>query len=542
MGKNKKYLLFYLSVSLVWIFGTDLLLNSLALDKGTLVLLQHTKGVVFVLLTFCYMYYLVRKKENFIAVNEERQKLRTLINSMADFINFKDGQGRWIEVNEFGLKLFQLEGVDYRGKKDSELAEYTDFYRKALLHCEISDQETWKNGKITRCLEVLPMPDGTSKTFDTTKIPIYNSDGSRKELVVMGRDITDKIKAEKKIKESEQKYKSLFKYNPELVFMVDPNGIFINVNPKFEKLTGYKPSEYIGKSAMHLLISSEQEKAQTAITRVVKNKSIIVGEDLTLLRKDGKIKRVSCGLVPMITDNQIVGAIGYAVDITNAKENEEKLRKTEKLSVVGELSASVAHEIRNPLTSLKGFAQFLRESNPENDFIYKIMIDELNRINDIVSELLILAKPQEVKYQVCNINDMFSSVLSLLESQANMYGVIISLHQEKILPSIHCEPNQLKQVFINIIKNSIEANSTFVRVTTAAKEDGYIHILIEDDGIGIEEARLKHLGEPFYSAKEKGTGLGLTVSYRIIESHQGEIHYHSKVNEGTKVVIKLPLP
>jgi PAS domain S-box-containing protein len=130
------------------------------------------------------------------ALEESEAQLRTLINSMPDIVCFKDGEGRWVEANEFDLNLFGLTGVDYRGKKDSELAEFSEFYRDAFLGCEETDEAAWRAGKPSRADEIIPRPDGDARIFDIVKVPTYFPDGSRKGLVVIGRDITDRKRAE----------------------------------------------------------------------------------------------------------------------------------------------------------------------------------------------------------------------------------------------------------------------------------------------------------------------------------------------------------
>ncbi len=360
----------------------------------------------------------LKKNQELSKTKETEQRLFTLINSMVDFVNFKDGEGRWIESNDFGLKLFQLENVDYRGKKDSELAEYTSFYRDALIYCEVSDEETWVNRKTTRCEEVIPMPDGGNKIFDTIKVPLFYENGSRKGLVVIGRDVTE--------------------------------------------------------------------------------------------------QRVA----------------------------EDRLRKTEKLSIVGELAASVAHEIRNPLTSLKGFIQLFQHESKDKRYqeFYDIMLSELNRINHIVGELLILAKPQKLTFSKCSINQILNDVVSLLEPQANMNNVNIIFNEIDDGIEIECSKNQLKQLFINVIKNAIEASfeKGDVSVSVKNKNKEEILVMVEDKGSGISEDFLNRIGEPFYSSKEKGTGLGLTVSIKIVEQHKGTIYFNSQLNKGTTVEITLP--
>ncbi|OIJ14696.1 hypothetical protein BKP37_08005 [Anaerobacillus alkalilacustris] len=413
MNKRNIFLI-YIVFGILWIMITDFLVQVYA-PTDLFMIFQRMKGILYVVLTGSVFYLILGKIEELNSSKEQEEKLSTLINSMVDFVNFKDGEGRWLEANNFGLKLFQLEDVDYCGKKDSELAAYTDFYREALINNEKSDEEAWKNKKITRCEELLPIPDGTHKYFDMIKVPLFNNDGSRKALVVIGRDITDR------------------------------------------------------------------------------------------------------------------------------KQAEEQIRKSEKLSIVGELAASVGHEIRNPLTSIKGFVQLLQENDNKNGTYYDIMIKELNRIDHIVGELLLLAKPQKIHYSTYNIKEVLTDVVSLLESQANMNNVSIKVKQLEDV-WIDCEKNQLKQLFINLVKNALEASDKKGEIlVTLAKGQDQVIINVEDKGIGISEQYLERLGEPFYSSKEKGTGLGLTVSHKIVHQHDGKIYFTSEEGVGTKVEVVLPI-
>ncbi len=530
----------YILLATIWIIGTDYIVAQLDISPQFYATLQKAKALFFILLTSFFIYFSFVKQEENEAVTAEKEKLEALINSMVDFVNFKDGEGRWTQANDFALKLFQISHVDYKGKKDSELGAYSAFYKEALEYCETSDEEAWKLGKISRWTEEVPMPDGTTKTFDTLKIPHFHEDGTRKELVVVGRDITEQVIAEKKLEQSKQKYKSLIQYNPELVYILNAKGEIIELNPRFEALTGYTPDTFLGKSVLSLISEKDQNEVKYAYLEILKKRESIINKEIEIIRKDGDKRILICTAVPTVIENKVVGAIGYALDITKEKETEERLRKTEKLSVVGELAASVAHEIRNPLTSIKGFIQFMQSNDDKNGTYFKIMLDELERINQISSELLALGKPREVHFEQSDINDIFTSVMWLLESQANLYSVEIEYTNEQNLPLIDCEPNQLKQLFINVIKNSIEADSKKISINIT-HESEYLNISIKDDGNGIDHDRIERLGEPFYSSKEKGTGLGLTVSYKIIQSHKGQISFNSNLNTGTTVTILLPI-
>ena len=171
------------------------------------------------------------------------------------------------------------------------------------------------------------------------------------------------------------------------------------------------------------------------------------------------------------------------------------------------------------------------------------MLDELDRINHIVGELLLLAKPQHLRFEKANIEKILLDVISLLSTEASMYNIRINYHSSEKEIWSECEPNQLKQLFINVIKNAIEASSAgnTVEILLQKSESDRVNISVKDNGEGISDELLERLGEPFYSSKEKGTGLGLTVSFKIVESHQGTIHFESEMGKGTTVYIDLPI-
>ena len=216
--------------------------------------------------------------------------------------------------------------------------------------------------------------------------------------------------------------------------------------------------------------------------------------------------------------------------------------KSEKLSVVGELASGVAHEIRNPLTTLKGFLQFMKADFP-NPMYADLMYSELDRIELITNEFLMLAKPHLVHFQHNDLKWLVEKVLPLINSQAIINNTEIITEIEPDLPLLYCEANQIKQVFINLLKNAIEAmpNGGKVKISIYRQNANEINISIMDQGEGIAPERIPYLGQPFYSLKEKGTGLGLMVCLKIVKEHRGEMKFHSKLGKGTSVDITLPL-
>ncbi|EJR96518.1 two-component sensor histidine kinase [Bacillus mycoides] len=218
------------------------------------------------------------------------------------------------------------------------------------------------------------------------------------------------------------------------------------------------------------------------------------------------------------------------------------MKETENLAVIGTMSTTIAHEIRNPLTALKGFTQIQKERNPEDTMSYEIMLQEIERINGFVSELMLLGKPKPTNYEWCNIGEILLYVVQLMESYATQYKVKFNLQVDGNLPVINGDDKQLKQVLLNIIKNGIESmpGGGNIRILACEKAGENLCISVEDQGLGIENEKIEKIGKAFYTTKENGTGLGLMITYKIIEEHQGSIAIESSMGIGTKVEIYLP--
>ncbi|MEH7226230.1 ATP-binding protein [Bacillus sp. JJ1566] len=229
-------------------------------------------------------------------------------------------------------------------------------------------------------------------------------------------------------------------------------------------------------------------------------------------------------------------------DITELKKGQELIQHTDKLSMVGEMAAGIAHEIRNPLTSIKGFVQLLQDE--KKNAYTEIMVSEIDRINTIVDEMLLLAKPKKLQLRKQNITNVLNEVVFLLDTQAILHNIQIktAYHDDRKGVFIHCEENKLKQVFINILKNSIEAmeDGGLIDISLYPK-GGNAVIRIADNGAGIPADKLQRIGKAFFTTKEKGTGLGLMICQTIIQEHGGQMTIDSVEHQGTTVEILLPI-
>ncbi len=226
-------------------------------------------------------------------------------------------------------------------------------------------------------------------------------------------------------------------------------------------------------------------------------------------------------------------------------EAEEQLRRADRLSALGKLSAGIAHEVRNPLASIKGTAEILSDTFKQGDKEYEfveILIKEVNRLDAVVVGILDFAKPKPPERKSSNINDIILSVLKLTEHQMTRSKINLKTYLEDQLPSVYVDPEQMKQVFLNLIINAVQAmpNGGILKISSHL-DDSKIVCTFSDTGTGISKEHQKILFTPFYTTKKKGTGLGLAIVYRILEGNKGEITFTTEENRGTCFIISLPV-
>ena len=228
--------------------------------------------------------------------------------------------------------------------------------------------------------------------------------------------------------------------------------------------------------------------------------------------------------------------------------NRQHLMRSEKLASIGRLAAGIAHEINNPLTSVLTFSSLLlRKAEDGQKEKLDIIVKETTRCREIVRRLLNFSRQTEPRKENCNINHVIESALSLTKNQLKVRENAITVKKELgELPSLQFDPNQMLEVFINMIINAVDAMAKGgeLGITTGLTEDAKaVEIKISDTGYGIAKENLEKVFDPFFTTKEvgKGTGLGLAVTYGIIDGHNGSIDVESEVGKGTTFVIRLPL-
>lgn len=225
-------------------------------------------------------------------------------------------------------------------------------------------------------------------------------------------------------------------------------------------------------------------------------------------------------------------------------KREKEQTEVHKLELIGNLAASTAHEIRNPLTGISGLVRLLSEDfkDQKAQYYFHVIQEEINRINNIVSELLVLGKPSITTLKTCDANDIVKEIEPIIHSEANYMNVQLEINYHSETLPILCVKDQLKQVILNLAKNSLHAMPNGGKLSISLEEQSKACIIsVEDNGSGIPKEQLTQVFNPFFTMKKDGSGLGLTVCKRIIESFNGTIHIDSHVNVGTRVEIRIPL-
>jgi two-component system sporulation sensor kinase A len=477
-----------------------------------------------------------------------KEQLESFINHHMDAVIITDLEGRILRVNEAYEKVYGWKSHEVIGKKYYDIAGAFSEDVHENIKKTVAEKEAINRVEVVRARK-----DGSLVDLRITISPIFNGKDELVGLSGVCVDISEAKKAKeeldllhRRLKESELKYRTLFEYANDAIYLLEIGSDhfpsrFVEVNEAGCKRFGYTREELLSMPC-HDIIPRDSDIVQKTVEEIRNgNLSFTLQSQFTF--KSGEIKKLEYSGKLFNIENKKVLLI-VSRDRTEYLKTEELLQKSEKLAAVGQLATAIAHEIRNPLTAIKGFMQLLTEKASKEELTYmNIISSEIERIEMITNEFMSVAKPQAVTFQSIDLQLLIQQVILLLQPQATMKNIFIELNSYGEMPFVYCESNQMKQMFINILKNAIEAmpSGGEIKVELRKKDNNHIHIQIIDEGVGISKERIKHLGEPFYSIKEDGIGLGLMICFNIIQQHQGTLSIDSEVNKGTSVEICLPL-
>lgn len=336
------------------------------------------------------------------------------------------------------------------------------------------------------------------------------------------------------------------------VITINMKGIIATFNKSAELILGYNTDDLVGKSVFDAFPESGKNAALSHIIReTLQGKKTSSSREINIYSKIGK--KIPIGITTSLLrdkTNTFLGIVVTFKDLGQIKHLEEQVRRADRLAAVGSLAAGVAHEIRNPLGSVKGLVQLLKEDLKDDDqkkAYAEVIVKEVDRLNKVVEELLSFARPDsselEGNFIELNINDVIDQTLLLATHDSKKAKIQIIKQFAPDIPKVLADAKKLQQAFLNIIFNAFSAMEDGGNLTIKTdfnKNTKVLSIVFSDTGIGISEEGMKKIFDPFYTSKASGTGLGLTITHQIISSHKGRIDVKSEIGQGTTFKVSLP--
>jgi len=361
------------------------------------------------------------------------------------------------------------------------------------------------------------------------------------------RDVTDRFRLETRVRQMDELERNLVQASMDGIIVNDMLGNVLIFNNGAARILGYTPEEVIGKLKVYKFYP---DNIAHEVKRLIYDPGhggvgILENYETRALHKDGSLVPIWLSARLLHEDSREVGIVGYFRDLKERQRLEMELLRSERLATLGKMVAHISHEIKNPLVTIGGFAAQLGRlpDVPDNARRRLTLIhQEVQRLEKFLSDMSTYTKGAPPQKTVGDLPALVREVGELMDSAFKERGVDFHLNTSSEVPAFAFDPGQIRQVLINLYKNALEAmpQGGELRVTAEVHSSTLV-LKITDTGLGITPEQLHHLFTPFYTTKQGGTGLGLTISRGLITQHQGEFSIESQVDRGTTCTISLPL-
>ena len=332
------------------------------------------------------------------------------------------------------------------------------------------------------------------------------------------------------------------------VIVVDEQHRVSLINRAAERLVPFVAGRIVGERTVWEVIGDSDI---AAFVRTTLRTEVSVADREFALDLNGSTRILSCSIIPLVQEGHIRGNVLQVVDVSDRRSREARLRRAESLASLTTLAAGVAHEIKNPLGSIGIHSQLARktldqleDANVEVVGSYLNVIDEeIDRLNKIVVDFLFAVRPMDTHLEPYDLNELVGDLLSFVQFELDQAGIELDANLSEELPALNIDPKYFKQALMNLLKNAISAmpEGGRLRVATVIRGERVL-LRISDNGIGISEEEIDKIFEPYFTTKDFGSGIGLTLVYKVVKEHQGDISVISKEGLGTTFTISLPLP
>ncbi len=426
-------------------------------------------------------------------------------------------EGRYVDVNDAYVEIVGYEQHEAIGHTVEELKIWPVPAQRELIVAHIEEH------RHIRGLELdFRRKSGEIRTviLSGELIEIDNEP----HLLSVLKDITDRKQMEEALRSSEECFSKAFNAAPiSMCITTLAEGKIIDINDNYCRLLGYAREEVLGLASFELKLWGNPEDRNQVKEKLMRMES--VSEMEVLFRMKSAELRLGLYSAERLTINGETCVLSMLMDITERKQIESEMTRLGQLNLVGEMAASIAHEIRNPMTTVRGYLQILRENENYNQEIehFDLMIEEMDRANLIITEFLSLAKNKTLELKPGNLNLIIRTLMPLVQANAKTLDQYIRLELDD-LPNLLLDSKEISQLIVNLVNNALESMPLGGDVTIKTFiENGKVVLAVQDQGHGIDYESLDKLGTPFFTTKDQGVGLGLAACYRIASRHNAKI-------------------
>ncbi|MGD8387534.1 MAG: PAS domain S-box protein, partial [Desulfobacteraceae bacterium] len=388
-------------------------------------------------------------------------------------------------------------------------------------------------------------PEGRKRELSLIMYPILVPGEDRIQYFMeIARDETRFRTLIEQLRASQQRFRSILDTATNAVLSINENHEITLFNNAAERIFGYAREEVMGRDLGVLVPEKYGDHSRYVQRFLERREPSLVGRtiSLTAKRKSGEEFPIELSLSFLELESGIT-ITAIIRDITERKRLEKMLLQSERLAAVGEAVAHVVHELKNPLMIIGGFTSQIRNAMEDDRILQKLdmILEEVARVERLVLDLGDFTKEYRLVRRQADVNSVLQDVIKVMGAAYSPERYAIMEYLDPSLGEITCDPDKLKQVFINIISNGIEAmgEGGMITIVSGTIPDG-IEIRVSDEGLGISEEDLQHIFEPFFTTRERGSGLGLAISYKIIQAHGGELSAVSRPGKGATFIIRLP--
>lgn len=472
-----------------------------------------------------------------LALSASEERLRMVLEASND--------GYWDWDLQSDRVYFSRRWADVLGYSLEELEPTISTWKNLIHPCDFPEAKNslfahlrGKTPKFESELRLLTKSGEWKWILERGKVVVRDEQGKALRFAGISIDITARKQAENTLRISEEKFSKVFHESPIMMTLSSIHeGIFIDANEAIFAGMGYNRYEIIGRPISEINLFADTAQKQK-LDSLIKKKRKLESFEVDFRTKSGNIRR---GLLwsNLLYLNEKLCRITTLIDITEQKRIEQEMARLSNLNLIGEIAASIGHEIRNPMTSVRGFLQMFKEKYQEDSEFLDLMVEELDRANVIISEFLGMAKDKMVCLQAQYIDQVVKTIYPMLEAEANYKGQKINLELGRP-PMPMIDQNEIRQVIFNLAHNGLEAMSpggTLTIGTTVEESD--IVLYVKDEGPGIKPEIMDKIGIPFFTTKENGTGLGLSICYSIAARHNARLEVRSNP-AGTTFKLRFP--